>query len=320
MKAIVNNRYGPPNVLEHAELEKPSPDNNEILVSIKATTVTTADCTMRRGDTFLSRIVLGFSKPRKKYQILGTEFSGVIESIGNKVSIFKPGDEVYAFRGFGTGCYAEYKCIKENASIALKPENMNFAEAASFVDGATTALFFLKDKANIQKGQKVLINGASGSIGSAAVQLGKYFGAEITGVCSTKNIEMVKALGADHVIDYSKTDFTKTGELYDIIFDTVSKSSFSQSKSSLNISGKYIVTDMSFNRVVLSFLTKLCKKRKLIFAMSVNKTEGLKYIKSLIEKGHLKTVIDRHYNLNEISHAHKYVEEGHKRGNVVIEI
>ena len=320
MKAIVNNRYGPPNVLEIVEIEKPSPKNNEILVSIKATTVTTADCMMRRGDTFVSRILLGFSRPKKKYQILGTEFSGVIESIGNKVSIFKPGDEVYAFRGFGTGCYAEYKCIKENASIALKPENTNFAEAASFVDGATTALFFLKDKANIQKGQKVLINGASGSIGSFAVQLSKNFGAEVTGVCSTKNIEMVKALGADHVIDYTKTDFTKTGELYDIIFDTVSKSSFSQSKNSLKYGGKYIVTVMSFKRVVLSLLTKLCKKRKLIFAMSVNKTEGLKYIKSLIEKGHLKTVIDRHYKLNEISHAHKYVEEGHKRGNVVIEI
>jgi len=320
MKAILNNSYGPPNVLEHAEFEKPRPKNNEILVSIKATTVTTADCIMRRGDTFLSRIVLGFSRPMKKYRILGTEFSGVIESIGNKVSKFKPGDEVYAFRGFGTGCYAEYKCMKENGSVALKPENMNFTEAASFVDGATTALFFLKEKANIRNGQKVLINGASGSIGSAAVQLSKYFGAEVTGVCSTKNIELVKALGANHVIDYTKTDFTKTGELYDIIFDTVSKSSFFQSKTSLKYGGKYIVTDMSFKRVVLSVLTKLSKKRKLIFAMSVTKTAGLKYIKPLIEKGHLKPVIDRLYKLDEISHAHKYVEEGHKRGNVVIKI
>lgn len=320
MKAILNKRYGSPDVLEHAEIEKPSPKNNEVLVNVKATTVTTADCMMRRGDTLLSRILLGFSRPKKKYQILGTEFSGVIESVGNKVSKFKPGDEVYAFRGFGTGCYAEYKCIKENASIALKPENMSFAETASSVDGSTTALFFLKDKANIQKGQKVLINGASGSIGTFAVQLAKYFGAEVTGVCSTKNIKMVKALGADHVIDYTNTDFTKTGELYDIIFDTVSKSTFLQSKSSLKFGGKYIVTVISFKRVLLSLLTKLCKKRKLIFDMSVNKTEGLNYIKSLIEKGHIKTVVDRQYKLNEISQAHKYVEEGHKRGNVVIEI
>ena len=233
MKAIVNTRYGPPSVLEHAELEKPIPKFNEILVSVKATTVTTADCLMRRGDTFLSRIVLGFSRPKKKYQLLGTEFSGVIESIGNKVSIFKPGDEVYAFRGFGTGCYAEYKCIKENASIALKPENMNFAEAASFVDGATTALFFLKDKANIQRGQKVLINGASGSIGSFAVQLANYSGAEVTGVCSTTNLEMVKSLGAAKVIDYTKEDFTKSGDTYDVIFDAVLKTSSSQCKTLL---------------------------------------------------------------------------------------
>jgi len=177
---------------------------------------------------------------------------------------------------------------------------MNFTEAASLVDGATTASFFLKEKANIQKGQKVLINGASGSIGSSAVQLSKYFGAEVTGVCSIKNIEMVKGFGADYVINYTNADFTKTGKLYDIIFDTVSKSSFSQSKSSLNYGGKYIVTDMSFKRVVISSLTKLCKKRKLIFGMSVNKTESLNYIKSLIEKGHLKPVIDRHYKLNEI--------------------
>ena len=320
MKAIVNRRYGSPDVFEHAELEKPTPKSNEVLIKVEATTVTSADCMMRRGDTFLSRILIGFNVPKKKYQILGTEFSGVIESIGSKVKKFKPGDEVYAFRGFGTGCYAEYKCMKENGSIALKPENMNFPEAASSVDGATTALFFLKEKGNIKKGQKVLINGASGSIGTFAVQLAKYFGAEVTGVCSTKNIEMVMSLGADQVIDYTKTDFTQTGEFYDMIFDTVSKSSFSQSKKALKYGGKYIVTVMTFKRVVLSLLTKFYNKQKLIFAMSISKEEGLKFIKSLIENGHIKTFIDKHYRLNEISRAHKYVEEGHKRGNVVIEI
>jgi len=307
-------------VFEPTELEKPTPKSKEVLIKVKATTVTSADCMMRRGDTILSRILLGFNRPKKKYQILGTEFSGVIESIGSRVTKFKSGDEVYAFRGFGTGCYAEYKCMKENASITLKPENMSFPEAASSVDGATTALFFLKEKGNIKNGQKVLINGASGSIGTFAVQLAKYFGAEVTGVCSTKNIEMVKSLGADKVIDYTKTDFTKTGESYDMIFDTVSKSSFLQSKKALKYGGKYIVTVLTLKRFVLSLLTKLYKKRKLIFAMSISKTEGLRFIKSLIEKGHIKTFIDKHYCLNGISQAHKYVEEGHKRGNVVIEI
>ena len=320
MKAIVNKRYGSPNVFEHNELEKPCPKSNEILVNIKASTVTTADCMMRRGDTILSRFLLGFFRPKIKYQILGTEFSGIIESIGNKVTKFRTGDEIYAFRGFGTGCYAEYKCMNENGSIALKPKNMSFNEAASVVDGATTALFFLKEKGNIKKGQKILINGASGSIGTFAVQIAKYFETEVTGVCSTKNIELVKSLGADNVIDYTKKDFTKTGESYDIIFDTVSKSSFSLSKNSLNYGGKYIVTVMTFKRVVLSLLTKLCKKRKLIFAMSMNKTNGLKFIKSLIEKGQIASIIDKQYSIDELSEAHAYVEKGHKRGNVVIEI
>ena len=320
MKAIIYKKYGSPDVFEHADLEKPNPKNDEVLVKIKATTVTSADCMMRRGDTILSRIVLGFSKPYKKYQLLGTEFSGVIESVGSKVTKFKPGDEVYAFRGFGTGCYAEYKCINKNASIALKPANMNFTEAVSVIDGATTAFFFMKEKANLQQGQKVLINGASGSIGTFAVQLAKYFGAEVTGVCSTKNIELVKLLGADHVIDYTKTDFTKTGEQYDIIFDTVSKSSFSKCKNSLAYGGKYIVTVMTLKRLVLSVVTKLCKRRKLIYAMSVNKAESLKFIKSLIEEGNLQTIIDKSYKLHEIPQAHAYVEEGHKRGNVVVEV
>jgi len=204
MKAVVYRKYGQPGVFQSKECEKPIPVNKEVLIKVMATTVTSADCIMRRGDTVLSRILLGFSKPKKKYQILGTEFSDVVESVGQKAGKFKPGDEIYGFRGFGTGCYAQYKCMSENGSLALKPRNMDFCEAASIVDGASTALFFLKEKAGIQKGQKVLVNGASGSIGTFAVQLAKHFGAVVTGVCSTRNMELVKLLGAGHVVDYTK--------------------------------------------------------------------------------------------------------------------
>jgi NADPH:quinone reductase-like Zn-dependent oxidoreductase len=320
MKAIIYKKFGSPIVLESCIKEKPTPKDNEVLVRIYATTVTTADCMMRRGDTFLSRILLGFIKPRKKYQILGTEFSGKIESVGSNVKKFKVGDEIYAFRGFGTGCYAEYKCIGETGSIALKPQNMSFTEAASVVDGATTALFFLKEKAKIQKGQKVLINGASGSIGTFAVQLAKYFGAEVTGVCSTKNMELVKSLGADKVVDYTKEDFTANVDTYDLIFDTVGKSSFKQCKKTLKIEGKYVVTVLTLNRILQSLWSKFAGKKKVIFAMSVNKTEALNFIRTLIEKGKLNTIIDKQYSLEELPEAHVYVEKGHKIGNVVIRI
>ena len=210
--------------------------------------------------------------------------------------------------------------MSENGSISLKPENMNFAESASVVDGATTALFFLKEKAKLQKGQHVLINGASGSIGTFAVQLAKYFGAEVTGVCSTKNVEIVKSLGADKVVDYKKQDFANTGDKYDIIFDTVGKSSFSHCKPALKNGGKYVVTVMTLKRLIQSALTKIIGNKKVIFAMSVNKTEELKFIRGLIEKGHLKTIIDRQYSFDELPEAHAYVDKGHKRGNVVIEI
>jgi NADPH:quinone reductase-like Zn-dependent oxidoreductase len=320
MKAIVYKKYGSPEVFEPMDLAKPVPRPNEVLIKVLATTVTSADCMMRRGDFMLSRILLGINKPKKKYQILGTEFSGKIEEVGNKVGKFKPGDEVYAFRGFGTGCYAQYKCMDENGSLAIKPGNVEFPEAASVVDGATTALFFLKEKANIQKGQKVLINGASGSIGTFAVQLGKYFGAEVTGVCSTGNIELVKSLGADKVVDYTKEDFAKTGDTYDIIFDTVGKSTFGYSKRALKPKGKYISTVMTFKLIIQSLLTKPGNKKKVIFAMSLNKTEALNYLRTLIEEGKLKTIIDRQYPLEELREAHAYVEKGHKKGNVIISV
>jgi NADPH:quinone reductase-like Zn-dependent oxidoreductase len=320
MKAIIYKKYGSPHVFEPVDLEKPAPEPNEVLIRVYATTVTTADCMMRRGDTYLSRILLGLVKPKGKYQILGTECAGKIEEVGNKVKKFIPGDEVYAFRGFGTGCYAQYKCMNENGSLAIKPANMEFAEAASVVDGATTALFFLKEKANIQKGQKVLINGASGSIGTFAVQLAKYFGTEVTGVCSTKNIELVKSLGADKVVDYTKEDFAKTGDTYDIIFDTVGKSSFIHCSRALKTNGKYIATVMTFKLILQSILTKPGNNKKVIFAMSLNKTEALNFIRTLIEEGKLKTIIDKQYPLEELPAAHEYVENGHKKGNVVITV
>lgn len=320
MKAIVYKRYGSPNVFELIDAEKPTPEPGEVLIKVFASTVTAADCMMRRGDTVLSRILLGLFRPVKKYQILGTEFSGTIEATGIRVKKFSQGDEVYAFRGFGTGCYAQYKCMDENGSLALKPRNMDFREAASVVDGATTALFFLKDKADIQKGQKVLINGASGSVGSFAVQLAKYFGAEVTGVCSTKNIELVRSLGADKIIDYTKEDFTRIGETYDIIFDTVGKSSFAHCRKALKSRGKYVVTLMTFNVILQSILTNLGNNKKVIFAMSLNKAEALNFIRKLIDEGKLKTIIDRLYQLEEMTEAHAYVENGHKKGNVVISV
>ena len=320
MKAVVYKKYGSPDVLELCHLEKPEPEEHEVLINIKATSVTAADGMMRRGDTFLSRMLLGLTRPTKKFQIPGMEFSGVIESVGRKVKKFKPGDEIYAFRAFGTGCYTEYKCMSENGSIALKPRNMTFIEAASVVDGATTALFFLKDKADIRIGQNVLINGASGSIGTFAVQIAKYFGAEVTGVCSTKNMELVKALGADHVVDYTKEDFAISGNMYDVIFDTVGKSTFAHCRKALKANGKYVVTVMTFKRLFLSLMTTFGNGKKVIFSMSVNKTEALNYIRTMIEEGKLFTIIDRQYQLEEVREAHAYVEKGHKTGNVVIEI
>ncbi len=318
MKAIVYEKYGPPDVLQLKKVEKPTPKDNEVLIRVYATTVTPSDGMMRRGESFIGRIILGFRKPRGKFKILGTELAGEIESVGKDVTRFKKGDQVYGFRGFGTGAYAEYKCMPEEGSLAIKPANMTYTEAAAVVDGASTALFFLRDKANIQGGEKVLINGASGSIGTFAVQLAKQFGAEVTGVCSSTNLELVKSLGADKVIDYTKEDFTKSDETYDIIFDTVSKSSFSRCKDSLKQNGRYLVTVIGLAPLVQTLWTGVIGSKKVIFALSIEKTEALIFIKELIEAGKIKSVIDRRYPLEQIAEAHRYVDPGHKKGNVVI--
>ncbi|MDO9044763.1 MAG: NAD(P)-dependent alcohol dehydrogenase [Methanobacteriaceae archaeon] len=320
MKAIVYTEYGSPDVLQLKEVAQPVPQDNEVLIRVHATTVTTADSMMRRGESMVSRIILGLRKPRKKFKIPGLELAGEIESIGKDVKRFKKGDQVYGFTGFGPGAYAEYKCMSEEGSLVLKPTNMTYEEAAAVVDGASTALFFLKEKANIQSGEKVLINGASGSIGTFAVQIAKYFGAEVTGVCSTANLELVKSLGADKVIDYTQEDFTRNGEKYDIIFDTVGKSSFSHGKDSLNKNGLYLVTVMGLRPLLQTLWTRVIGSKKVIFAMSVEKTESLIFIKELIEAGKLKPVIDRYYPLEQIAEAHRHVEKGHKKGNVVITV
>ena len=322
MKAIVYEKYGSPDVLEIREVAKPAPKDNEILVKVHATTATVADIrsrsfTVPRSVWLPARIALGFTKPKKT--ILGMELAGEIESVGKDVKLFKKGDPVFAATLIDFGAYAEYKCLPEDAAISIKPSNLTYEEAAALPIGARTALHYLR-KANIQPGQKVLVYGASGSVGTYAVQLAKYFGAEVTGVCSTANVELVKSLGADKVIDYTQEDFSKDGQIYDVILEAVDKSSFSACMKSLKKEGIYLNVTRPLPDIPMVW-TKMTSSKKLMLGENPpEKAEDLFFLKELVEAGKLKPVIDRVYPLEQIIEAHRYVDKGHKRGNVVITV
>ena len=321
MKAIVYTEYGPADVLQLKEVVKPTPKDNEVLIRIYAATVNATDPVFRKGEPFISRFFTGLTRPRNP--IPGTELAGEIEAVGKDVTRYKEGDQVYAATGTQYGAQAEYICLSEDGPLATKPANMNYGEAAAVCDGAFGALNFLRDAGNIQSGQEVLINGASGSVGTFGVQLAKHFGTEVTGVCSTTNLEMVKSLGADKVIDYTKEDFTKAGQTYDIIFDAVAKSSFSSCKDALKPGGVYIFTGPAPANLLQMLWTSLFGSKKAAMTApgmrsSSAKTKDLIFLKELAEAGKLKPVMDRSYPPEQIAEAHRYVETGHKKGNVVI--
>jgi NADPH:quinone reductase-like Zn-dependent oxidoreductase len=323
MKAIVQTKYGSPAVLQIKEVEKPVPAANEVLVKIYATTVETTDTIFRGGKVFSARMATGPLKPN--YTIPGSEFAGEIEAVGKDVTRFKAGDQVFGTAAPSTGSHAEYIALPEDGAIAIKPDSMTYEEAVSIHPGALTALPNLQGAAHIQRGQKILIIGASGSIGTSAVQLAKSFGAEVTGVSSTANVDLVKSLGADKVIDYKQEDFTQNGETYDIIFDSVGKSSFSQAKRSLKSGGIYLTTILS-PAILLQMLwtSKFGNKTaKIVFAglrSTSEKNDYLTLLLKLVETGKFKPIIDQSYPLERIADAHSYVETGHKVGNVVLTV
>ncbi len=330
MKAIVYKEYGSPDVLHLEEIAKPSPKDNQVLIRNHASTVNFGDLMARNFRSFsprqftmpflfwlLTKISFGLNQP--KNPILGNEFSGEVEAVGSAVTFFKPDDPVFGYLGPNMGAYAEYFCIPENGVMALKPANMTHEEAAVVPYGAIMALNLLR-KVNLQPGQKVLINGASGGIGSAAVQIAKHFGAEVTGVCSTPRLEFVKSLGADHVVDYTMEDFIQNGETYDLIFDILGKISYVQCKTSLKPNGILLFASFKMKQLLQMLWTSMSGSKRVICAIAPGSLEDLNSVKELIEAGKIKAIIDRCYPMEQAAEAHRYVEEGHKKGNVVIKM
>lgn len=321
MKAIVCTKYGPPEVLQLREVEKPVPKDNQVLIKIAAATATPSDCAARAGFPLIARLFNGLTKP--KNPVLGVEFAGEVEAVGKNVRRFKEGDQVFGSTGMGYGAYAEHICVPEDGVLVSKPSRLTFGEAAGLCDGGLTALSFLRDQAKVAKGQRVLINGASGAVGTYAIQLAKYFGAEVTGVCSTANVELVQSLGADIVIDYTKEDFTKTGRTYDVIFDAIGKSSFLRCKRSLNEKGIYLTTVPTLAIIFQMLWSSKRSGRKAIFSATglkkaSERISGLHDLAELATSGRIKSVVDRSYPLEQIADAHRYVETGRKKGNVII--
>ncbi|HSR29378.1 MAG TPA: NAD(P)-dependent alcohol dehydrogenase [Anaerolineae bacterium] len=326
MKAIVWTEYGPPDVLQLQEVETPTPKDNEVLIGIRATTVTAGDCEQRSLKLQIwyalpMRAYVGFKRP-ERVAVLGMDFAGEIESVGKDVRLLKEGDQVFGSSGIAFGANAEYICLPEEpeeGALAIKPANMTYEEAAAVPVGGLEALSLLR-QGHIESGQKVLINGAGGTIGPFAVQLAKYFGAEVTGVDSTGKLDMLRSIGADQVIDYTQKDFTTTGETYDFILDVVSKSPFSGSTRSLKKNGCFLIANPGLSQMVRGRWTSMISSKKVIFGAPSYKTEDLIYLKELIEAGEIKAVIDRRYPLEQTAEAHRYVETGHKKGNVVITV
>jgi NADPH:quinone reductase-like Zn-dependent oxidoreductase len=323
MQAVIATAYGSPDVLRVQTIAKPIPKDHEILVKVYASTVTTADTMMRRADPFISRFFLGFSKP--KNPVTGTGFAGVVESVGKAVKRFKTGDAIFGETGVNFSANAEYVCVPEDGVFTAKPANLSYEEAATMTDGPLTSLNFLHVIGQVKPGQKVLINGASGSLGTAAVQLAKYFGAEVTGVSSARNSALVKSLGADHIIDYTTTDFTQNGKHYDLIYDTVGKLSFSKVKNSLTQHGAYLSPKLGFGILFQMLRTSISGTRKAKFSATgllppPQLNEMLEELKTIIEGGHLKTIIEKRYLLSGAVEAHRHVETGRKKGNVVLTI
>ena len=322
MRAAVFTEYGPPDVIQIKDVEKPVPKDNEVLVRIHATTVCAADWRIRKADPFLVRFMIGLRRP-KKIHILGMEFAGTIESMGKAVTRFSPGDQVFGATGFRFGTHAEYACLPEDGTLAIKPVNMTLEQAAAVFFGGFTALHFLR-KAKIQAGQEVLIYGASGSVGVFAVQLAKHFGAHVTAVCSTANLDLVKSLGADQVVDYTRDDFSKAGRVYDMVFDTVGHSGFSRSLKSLKRGSFYVRAGGSgrvlsiFGDMLRGMWISITGATKVLGGVARGDAGDVSFLKELIEAGELRTVIDRRYSLDQIAEAHRYVEAGHKKGHVVI--